>query len=83
MEQYKKEAKDNLLLYDDPDEEGIWHIEGEDQSYGGMWDRSIIPNLGFVEGKYKNAVDYAINQPSFFGLACRGGTISKIKTRKV
>ena len=66
----------------DPEQIGHWQILGEDQSYGGMFDRPIIEKLGIVHGKYKNAVEYALKLPGFFSWGW-GGYIMAYQVPKI
>lgn len=63
-------------------EQGIWLVEGEDQSNGGFWDTPQIPRLGYFEGKYGDVLKRAQQWKRWKSWG-RGGTITKIEITKL
>lgn len=72
----------NLLQNHSLDEIGIWQIKGEDPNCD-MGGSHHQPNLGFVEGKLKDIIEYAVELRSFWTWGA-GGSIVKIdKVKKI
>lgn len=69
-----------LLKKHSLNEEGMWQIFGEDPNcdFGGT---HIKPNLGFVEGKLEDVIEYAVDLPNFWSWGS-GGSIKKIDNVK-
>lgn len=63
------------------DEEGTWHILGEDPNcdFGG---HHYQPELGTVEGKLRDVVEHAVNLKHFYTWG-GGGDITKVSIRRV
>lgn len=59
-------------------EQGLWKIRGEDDNadFGGS---HYMPELGIVEGKLKDVINYAVGIPRFWTWG-GGGDITKINT---
>lgn len=58
-------------------ETGLWHIFGEDPNCD-LPGSHVQPDLGFVEGKLGDAIEYAINLPGFWQWGA-GGNIKKVE----
>lgn len=71
---------ENLLKKYSLEEEGMWQIFGEDPNcdFGGS---HVQPNLGFVEGKLEDVIEYAVDLPNFWAWGS-GGSIKKIDNVK-
>jgi len=63
------------------DETGFWHIKGEDPNcdFGG---HHYQPDLGVVQGKLSEVVNYAVRQNRFYTWGA-GGDITKISITEV
>ena len=55
-------------------QKGIWHIQGEEIDYGNS--DIYTPDIGYFEGTYENAIDYALLHPDFILTVNNGETIS-------
>lgn len=73
---------EKLLKLENPEEDAVWKVEGENQSQGNMGERDYYPNLGLWQGKYKDVVGKVVGMRSFWGPAGRGGWISKATINK-
>lgn len=58
------------------DEQGLWHIHGEDPNcdFGGSHHQ---PDLGIVEGRLGDVIAYAVELPNFWNWGA-GGSITKL-----
>ena len=73
-------VRNRLLGEHDVNERSIWIILGEDPNcdFGG---HHLQPELGVVEGKYRDVVDYAIHLHNFISWGA-GGNIKKLPKPK-
>jgi hypothetical protein len=64
------------------DEKGVWKIEGEsvNPGYSGCYHQKSMTT--YVEGTYKNVMEYALGFPKFFVWGA-GGDITKIEIGKL
>lgn len=64
------------------DQEGLWKIRGEDPicDIGGP---HIMPELGIVEGKLRDVIEYAVELPYFWQWGCGGDVILIPQPRKI
>jgi hypothetical protein len=69
-----KDAKERLLKDRDPEAEGPWAVESEDMSVDGY--RTRHNHVGVVQGTYKEAVEWAVEQPEFYNYG-PGGRLYK------
>jgi len=44
----------------------VWEVFGEDNSYGGMFDRPDVPSLGLYKGKLREVIAVAVMTPRWF-----------------
>ena len=89
----KTKIKNKLLSKRNPNEYGLWKINGE--PFGGNLHGGSdeTPHLGYFEGYYKDAVEKAIELEGFFiddywwpkelGDTKNGGKIIKVKVNKL
>ena len=59
-------------------EEGFWQIRGED-SNADLHGSHYMPDLGIVEGRLQDVIEYAVELPDFWQWG-GGGSITKIGT---
>lgn len=46
--------------------EKTWEVLGEDNSYGGMFDRSDVPTIGLFKGKLHDVIIAAVSDPRWY-----------------
>ena len=69
-----------LLEHHSLDEKGLWKVKGEDPNCD-MGGSHHQPDLGIVDGTLKEALEYAIQHPSFYTWG-GGGDFEKINIIK-